>query len=114
MTFGVQPIAIRDDFFMGPDGAGIKVNFKADPVNIDFYWAKPNEGKIYASDDNTIYALHGSGNIGESTLGAYASYQNFNSYPPDNTTDVARNPTTGPNLLDRPAGMETRPCRPCG
>jgi len=82
MTFGVQTIDVRSDFLMGVDGAGIKMNFKADPVNIDFWWAKPNEGRIYDSDDNDIYALHANGAIGDSTLGGYWVFENAKSYPP--------------------------------
>ena len=88
MTFGVQPISIRDDFVIGVDGSGIKMNFKSDPVNVDFWWAKMNEGKVYASDDNDMYALNGSANIGESKLGAYALFNDYKSYSPSNTTDV--------------------------
>ena len=37
--------------FFGDDGAAVKVNWKADPVDLEVYWSKVAEGSIFNADD---------------------------------------------------------------
>jgi hypothetical protein len=43
--------------FMDDDGSGIQFNWKADPVDLQFYTIKLDEGSRQNADDNTMYAL---------------------------------------------------------
>ncbi len=81
LRFGVQPFAIRDTWYMYTDGAGVMANFKLDPVSIRAFWAKPYEGKVYASDDADVYAIDVSGTVEGFTLGGHGAYWNINEYP---------------------------------
>ena len=81
MRFGIQPFAIRPNWYMVTDGAGVNVSFNADPVNIQAFWAKPYEGKIYAADDTNVYAAVVSGTVEGFTLGAHGAYWDINEYP---------------------------------
>jgi hypothetical protein len=81
LRLGIQSFAIRDSWFFYADGAGLKLVTKADPVNINLMWAKPNEGKVYHSDDTDIYAVDVSGNVEGFTLGGHGMWQSSNGYP---------------------------------
>ena len=80
VRLGIQPLSIRDSWFLYVDGAGIVVQMKPDPVKINLAWMKPYEGKVYNSDDADMYAIDVSGTIEGFTLGAHGSYMNINEY----------------------------------
>ncbi len=88
VRFGVQPFAVRDDWLLYTDGAGITASIKADPVTIVPMWGKPREGKDFASDDGDLYGLNAYAKVDAFTFGGYGLYYNLNSYPLNNTTSV--------------------------
>ena len=83
---GLQPFGIRPGVFMYVDGTGVTVAAKVDPVNIIGWWAKAFEGRIAASDDIDLWALHVNAKIDKITIGGYGLYQNARSYPMDATS----------------------------
>src|SRR4030043_1522112 len=78
---GIQPIGIRPSIFMSTDGPAITAAFKIDPATIKLIWAKPLEGRDWASDDDDVYAIEASAKIQTFTVGGYWVLFNWNTYP---------------------------------
>ena len=87
---GLQPIAIRTGVFMYVDGEGITAAAKLDPVTIIGIYSKVFEGRIAASDDIDIWALHVNAKLDKVTVGGYALYQNARSYPMNATSATSQ------------------------
>jgi hypothetical protein len=81
MRVGLQPLALRTNFFLYTDGTGITTNIKVDPANIQLIWAKALENADYNSDDVDVYGVHANAKIESITAGAYWFYYNMNTYP---------------------------------
>ncbi len=93
---GGQPISIRPNLFLYNDGMGIKGGIKIDPVNIEPFWFKATQGKLWADQGNDIYGVHANANVSGFTLGAYWLYYNMNTYPffVSTTANIAGVPVT--------------------
>jgi hypothetical protein len=95
VRLGIQPLSIRDTWFLYVDGAGIVAQMKPDPLNIKLAWMKPYEGNVYNSDDADVFAADVSGTIEGFTLGAHGSYWNINSYPLPTSVPAVGTPANG-------------------
>jgi hypothetical protein len=78
---GIQPLAIRPNFFVATDGAGVTAGINLDPVMLNPLYFKPLEGLNWAADDNDVYGLQASVNLGQFKVGGYGLWYNMNSYP---------------------------------
>lgn len=78
---GIQPLAIRPNFFVATDGAGVTAGINLDPVMLNPLYFKPVEGLEWAADDADVYGLQASVNLGQFKLGGYGLWYNLNSYP---------------------------------
>jgi len=83
---GIQPLAIRPNFFVATDGAGVTAGINLDPVMLNPLYFKPLEGTDWAADDVDVYGLQASANVGTFKLGGYGLFYNMNSYPMWNIT----------------------------
>jgi hypothetical protein len=78
---GAQPLAIRPNFLVGTDGAGVTSGINLDPVMLSTYYYKPVEGVDWVADDVDVYGLQASANLGQFKVGGYGLWYNMNSYP---------------------------------
>lgn len=78
---GIQPLAIRPNFFVATDGAGVTAGINLDPVMLNPLYFKPLEGMDWVADDVDVYGLQASVNLGQFKLGGYGLWYNMNSYP---------------------------------
>jgi hypothetical protein len=78
---GAQPIGIRPQMLVYSDGFGVTASAKIDPVQLNFYYAKPLEGLDFAADDADVYGMMVSAKLGTFTAGAYGLWYNMNTYP---------------------------------
>jgi len=78
---GGQPLSIRPNLFVYTDGMGIKGGIKIDPVNIEPFWFKALQGKLWADQGNDVYGVHANAKVSGFTLGGYFVYYNLNTYP---------------------------------
>jgi hypothetical protein len=90
MQVGILGNAIRPGMFLSSDGPAIAATIKADPATIKLMWAKPLENRIYNSDDVDLYGADVNTKIEDITVGGYAAYYNFNTYPLQDDTSSSQ------------------------
>jgi len=78
---GAQPIGVRPHMLVYTDGFGVTASTKIDPVQFNFYYAKPLENLDFAADDADVWGGLLSAKLGTITVGGYGLWYNMNTYP---------------------------------
>jgi hypothetical protein len=66
VTTGIQGFSFLNNAIgpvFGDDGSGVKLNWKADPVDVEAYWAKVSEGNVFNADDVDMWVVKAGANV---------------------------------------------------
>jgi hypothetical protein len=66
VTTGIQGFSFLNNApgpVWGDDGSGIKLNWKADPVDVEAFWAKVSEGNNFNADDVDMWVIKVGANV---------------------------------------------------